>query len=168
MKYYDSGTWGLGFIFTLDGSVFQKSCACAMPCAMLALALHSFIQYGNAEALTVLTDLDDTTRSIVAGYTGMLGFLIVFRSQQAYSRWWEAGTLLQQLRGQWFCAYSSAISFCSVDSSRSKEVSTFQGELVRLMSLLFALSLRRVTTMTELEFSVIEVSCLDPAALRHL
>eukprot|EP00928_Gymnodinium_smaydae_P005815 TRINITY_DN11999_c0_g3_i1.p1 TRINITY_DN11999_c0_g3~~TRINITY_DN11999_c0_g3_i1.p1 ORF type:complete len:507 (-),score=49.95 TRINITY_DN11999_c0_g3_i1:29-1462(-) len=167
MKYYDYGTWGLGFIFTLDGSIFQKSFACAVPCSMLAFGLHWLLHRAH-QSITVFTDLDDTTRSIIAGYTGMLGFLIVFRSQQAYSRWWEAATLLQQLRGQWFTAYSSAVSFCSDEVAKSKEVKAFQGELVRLMSLLHALSLGRVSTMSELEFHVIDLSSLDPEALIHL
>eukprot|EP00928_Gymnodinium_smaydae_P005814 TRINITY_DN11999_c0_g2_i2.p1 TRINITY_DN11999_c0_g2~~TRINITY_DN11999_c0_g2_i2.p1 ORF type:complete len:485 (+),score=41.34 TRINITY_DN11999_c0_g2_i2:100-1554(+) len=166
MKYYDYGTWGLGFIWTLDGSVFQKSFACAFPCAMLAVGLHTW--FGFTSVPSLMADLDSTTTSIMAGYTAVLGFLIVFRSQQAYSRWWEAGTLLQQLRGQWFIAYSSVIAFCSDDERTKNQVKIFHGEFVRLMSLLFALSLQRVTTMAELEFDVIDLSSLEHEALEHL
>eukprot|EP00928_Gymnodinium_smaydae_P015107 TRINITY_DN15537_c0_g1_i1.p1 TRINITY_DN15537_c0_g1~~TRINITY_DN15537_c0_g1_i1.p1 ORF type:complete len:491 (-),score=29.99 TRINITY_DN15537_c0_g1_i1:225-1697(-) len=166
MKYYDFGTWGVNFIFTLDGSVFQRSFTCSFPCALLAVTLNILVS--NTDVLGFLPAFDDTTRTIMAGYTSILGFLIVFRSQQAYSRWWEAGTLLQQLRGQWFIAYSSSLAFCSDDPSKMSQVKVFQGQLVRLMSLLFALSLQRVTTMAELEFQVIDMHCLEQESIEHL
>eukprot|EP00928_Gymnodinium_smaydae_P005817 TRINITY_DN11999_c1_g2_i1.p1 TRINITY_DN11999_c1_g2~~TRINITY_DN11999_c1_g2_i1.p1 ORF type:complete len:477 (+),score=61.45 TRINITY_DN11999_c1_g2_i1:118-1548(+) len=166
MKYYNFGEWGFACLFTLDGSVFQKSFTCAFPCTVLAVCLNILIN--NIEGLSIITDLDGTATSIISGYTTILGFLIVFRSQQAYSRWWEAGMLLQQLRGQWFVAYSSAMAFCTDDEELKNQVKTFKGELVRLMSLLFSLSLQRVTTMSESEFDVFDLSGLDHEALLHL
>ena len=41
-------------------------------------------------------------RNVLAGFTTILGFLIALRAQRGYDRWWEGGTLLQQLRGEWF------------------------------------------------------------------
>eukprot|EP00928_Gymnodinium_smaydae_P005818 TRINITY_DN11999_c1_g2_i2.p1 TRINITY_DN11999_c1_g2~~TRINITY_DN11999_c1_g2_i2.p1 ORF type:complete len:389 (+),score=59.53 TRINITY_DN11999_c1_g2_i2:267-1433(+) len=76
--------------------------------------------------------------------------------------------LLQQLRGQWFVAYSSAMAFCTDDKDMKNDVKNFKGELVRLMSLLFSLSLQRVTTMSDLDFHVFDLSCLEHEALVHL
>lgn len=37
--------------------------------------------------------------------------LVVFRTGQAYNRFWDGSTLTHQMRGDWFDAASSIISF---------------------------------------------------------
>eukprot|EP00928_Gymnodinium_smaydae_P004135 TRINITY_DN11437_c0_g2_i1.p1 TRINITY_DN11437_c0_g2~~TRINITY_DN11437_c0_g2_i1.p1 ORF type:complete len:524 (+),score=72.37 TRINITY_DN11437_c0_g2_i1:62-1633(+) len=166
MIAYDSGQWGLAFIWQLHGSVFPKGMAWALPCAALAVGLQLWLSE-NDEMRGAL-GVDDSTRSIIAGYTSVLGFLIVFRSQQAYSRWWEAGTLLQQLRGEWFNAYSNILAFCSSDADKQENRKLFEAQMVRLMSLLYCTALQHVTTMTDESFEVIGQECFAEESMTFL
>jgi len=95
--------------------------------------------------------------SFLGMFTSVLGFLVVFRSQQAYSRWWEGGTLLQELRGEWFNAYSSLLAFCNPDPAKEQDVLVFQHRLVRLVSLLYASALEQVTTMESADFELLDL-----------
>ena len=96
---YDEEKWGVLFAFSLKGSAFPRACIWALPCGILSALLNIALMSNQVEffrqpAMAMSGDL-------FRGFTFVLGFLIVFRSQVAYSRWWEGGTLLQQLRGEW-------------------------------------------------------------------
>mmetsp|Transcript_69749 Transcript_69749/g.167449 ORF Transcript_69749/g.167449 Transcript_69749/m.167449 type:complete len:630 (+) Transcript_69749:67-1956(+) len=167
MIQYNTRTWGLSSIFTLRGSVFPKATAWALPAAIMCAIFNytlrnawttEFQQVGEASfALTLLSS-----------YNGVLGFLVVFRSQLAYARWWEGGTLLQQLRGEWFNAYSSLIAFCTVQEDKREQVESFQQLLVRLMSLLYGFALQQVSTMEQKDFEVFDLDGLDVEHLTFL
>jgi len=111
----------------------------AFPNAVLAFVFADAMQ-PNAD-----TEQEQFAFSIWAGFSSVLGFLLFFRSNVAYSRWWEGGTLLQQVRGEWFNAYSSLIAFCSPDPKVQDKVDEFQHLLGRLMSLLFCAALQQVS-----------------------
>merc|ERR1712226_1841256 len=91
----------------------------------------------------------------MGGFTSVLFFVLSFRSNVAYNRWWEGGTLLQQTRGEWFNAYSSLIAFTSPDPSREAEVEAYHHLLARLMSLLFCSALQQVSPDRERPFEVL-------------
>jgi predicted membrane chloride channel (bestrophin family) len=94
---------------------------------------------------TYLRDSITISVDLYRGFIFVLGFLIVFRSQVAYSRWWEGGTLVQQLRGEWFNAFSSLLAFSSSAPEMKDEVLKFQHRLARLMSLLYANALEQLS-----------------------
>jgi len=98
-------------------------------------------------------------------FNAILGFLVIFRSQQAYSRYWEGLTLLQQVRGQWFNATSSLVAFCTMKPDLQDRVNQFRLLQVRLTSMLYCAGLRTVATMKDDDFEVIEVAGLDEMAL---
>eukprot|EP00448_Togula_jolla_P025611 CAMPEP_0170653190 /NCGR_PEP_ID=MMETSP0224-20130122/47280_1 /TAXON_ID=285029 /ORGANISM="Togula jolla, Strain CCCM 725" /LENGTH=335 /DNA_ID=CAMNT_0010985055 /DNA_START=152 /DNA_END=1157 /DNA_ORIENTATION=+ len=75
----------------------------------------------------------------------VLGFMIVFRSNQAYSRYWEGAGLVMQVKGEWFNAASSLFAFCSSDPTRASEVDDFQHGIVRLMSMLYCSALEQIS-----------------------
>jgi putative membrane protein len=158
MIIYDPGKWGLIFALSLRGSVFPKAFAFAAPCSVLSLTLHFMFHYW-VPGIGARIGADDVATSVLSGFTFVLGFLVVFRSQQAYSRWWEGGTLLQQLRGEWFNAYSSLLAFCntSKDPEVQFRVRKFQHQLVRLISLLYGSALQQVAQLKENVFELIEV-----------
>merc|ERR1740138_1615055 len=77
-----------------------------------------------------------------SGYTFVLGFLVVFRNNQAYSRFWEGATLINQVRGEWFNAISCLIAFCNKEHDEPGRLQRFQNLLVRLGSLMYCSALQ--------------------------
>merc|ERR1712232_1473391 len=106
--------------------------------------------------------------NLFRGFTFVLGFLIAFRSQKAYSRWWEGGTLLQQLRGEWFNAFSSLLAFSNTAPHMADEVAKFQHHLVRLLSLLYANALKQVATKPTISFELIDLHGFDVESLEFM
>jgi len=172
MKPYSTGTWGIAFIFRISGSVFPKSIVWALPDALLAVAVSLLYRVGDESARPLWLDLseEDVSRcvSLMGGYYGVMGFILVFRSQLAYSRWWEGGALLQQLRGEWFNAYSSLLAFCSHSEEDRKDVEAFQHLLMRLMSILYCSALEQVADLKDKYFEIFDIDGVDTESLRFL
>jgi len=110
----------------------------------------------------------DVGASVLAGFTFILGFLVVFRSQQAFARWWEGGTLLQQLRGEWFNAYSSLMAFCNSAPDKQQDVLEFQHRLARLVSLLYCAAIQQVSTMKNKNYELIDIKDFNHDSLQFL
>jgi len=138
----------------------------ACPCSVLSMVLHrlfrAFPDYLNQ------VGAGDVGASVLAGFTFILGFLVVFRSQQAYARWWEGGTLLQQLRGEWFNAYSNLMAFCNSAPEKQQDVLEFQHRLVRLMSLLYCAAIQQVSTMKKQNYELIDIKDFNHDSLQFL
>jgi len=164
MIYYTNGRWGISALFQLDGSVFPKAATVSLPCAIIAFFLIYFRD----------KDGDDEQQLagagvIWAGYNMLVGFLIVFRTNQAYSRFWEGTTLLHQVRGEWFNATSSVFAFCSNKPEKSEQVNEFQQIMVRLVSLLFCSAAHQVSSFEKHDdFEVLDIYGIDPTSLKHL
>merc|ERR1719424_1176708 len=149
----------------MQGSVFPKAMVWAVPCTAMAMYFHWLLEDNEiSEALGV----GDAAASAWGGFTFILGFLIVYRSQKAYDRWWEGGTLLQQLRGEWFNAYSCLVAFCNTAPEKKGEVIQFQQQLVRMFSLLYGCALTQVSVMEENTFELVGLEGLDVESVRFL
>merc|ERR1712232_6821 len=160
---YDEGKWGILFAFSCKGSAFPRACVWAGPCAIFSAVLNHFLQNSDHLKGTV-----EVSANLFRGFLFVLGFLIVFRSQKAYARWWEGGTLLQQLRGEWFNAFSSLLAFCNQDPKKQYEVEKFSHQLARLMSLLYVNALKQVSTMKETPFELIDLGGFDMESLSFM
>jgi len=171
---YDTGKWGISFIFKIRGSVFPKTLTWAVPNALVAFMVkYAMVNYwGDYDGDTVLQRGDYTSSGFTAlwsGYTFILGFLLVFRTQIAYSRFWEGCTALQQVKGSWVNAVSNLISFCSILPEKADEVNAFQHLLVRLMSLLFNAALQEIAPdLTDDLFETLGVDGIDTKDLDFL
>jgi len=165
MIQYDPGKWSVVFACSLNGSVFPKAFVWAFPCSVLSVALHTFL--ANNENFQEI-GAGDVGASVLSGFTFILGFLVVFRSQQAYSRWWEGGTLLQQLRGEWFNAYSSLMAFCNMAPEKQDDVLAFQHRLARLCSLLYCTAIQQVSTMEVKNYEIIDIQDFDAESMKYL
>lgn len=165
MILYDPGSLSLGFILRVTGSCLPKACLLAAPSAGLA-AITNWVYYQHWQS----TDFDADTKmsSIWSGFTFVLGFLVVFRTQQAYSRYWEGASLLKQLRSQWFNAISSLIAYCSPDRSKHREVEVFQHLLVRLASILHSTALQNIAAVDDNHFQMIDKTGIDEETLKYL
>eukprot|EP00929_Paragymnodinium_shiwhaense_P001424 TRINITY_DN101660_c0_g1_i1.p1 TRINITY_DN101660_c0_g1~~TRINITY_DN101660_c0_g1_i1.p1 ORF type:complete len:562 (-),score=105.22 TRINITY_DN101660_c0_g1_i1:91-1776(-) len=168
MIYYDPGDWSIAFACSLRGSVFPKATAIAFPAAIVAVALHLAFEYPFAENVRIALTAGQPAANVMDGFSFILGFLVVFRSQQAYSRWWEGGTLLQQLRGEWFNSYSCLLAFCNSDDAKMAEVEKFQHLTVRLYSLLYGCALQHVSSLLDADFEILDFECFDTDSIMFL
>lgn len=163
---YEVGRWGVGFLFSLRGSVFPKAICLAVPNAIIAFILHWALRMNDlaAESNFSLAGVG----SIWGAFTTVLGFLIVFRNNQAYTRFWGGSGEVYQAMGQWVHAAGDVISFCSHDPGKYEEVRRFQHLFVRLMSLLFCAALQRAGELDDDRFDVIEYASLDKESLGYI
>lgn len=159
MIRYKLDKFQLRFLWQIQGSVFPKACVVALPCAISALFLKVF-----AIAESNLT----SAPSGYVGFTFVVGFLLVFRSSQAYSRVWEGSTLVHQMRAEWLDACSQIFSFNGIATMPEKEVEYFQQLLIRLFSLLHASALEKIADMEDEDYEVIDVGGLDHDSIVYL
>jgi len=145
MITYAPGKWQVMFICRLNGSVLPRACAFALPAALCACVLHSFNVRKHDEAINV----SNVVTTFYGAYTSVLGFLVVFRSQSAYTRYWEGASLLQRTRGQWFNATSSLVAFCSSDPDKKTKVKEFQHLVVRLVSIMHCTALQQISDIPD-------------------
>mmetsp|Transcript_24608 Transcript_24608/g.56792 ORF Transcript_24608/g.56792 Transcript_24608/m.56792 type:complete len:440 (+) Transcript_24608:76-1395(+) len=120
----------------MKGSVLPKAIACAMPSAFLAWVCVHYRNTGLFEEVFGRTILSNN-----AAYTGFMtamSFLFVFRTSQAYSRFWEGMTLGQNIFAQLLNFSSCAIAFTRFSEASVQQTMNFQHRLVRLISLLHA------------------------------
>lgn len=113
---YNHGKMGIRNLFHIKGSVLQKTLVWSLPASLLAAVLHKFVFEHNPDDGT--KNVSNVVSSINGSFTYVLGFLVVFRTQQAYSRYWEGVSLIQQTRGQWFNATASLVAFCTENQEK--------------------------------------------------
>jgi len=162
MIVYEPGLTGLRPICGCRGSVFHKAFMITLPCLAFTSALHVMLRTRSGEQLR--EDIADTAH-IWSGYTSVLGFVIVFRNNQAYLRFWEGVTLINQCRGQWFNAASAIISFCSSDVENAESVAHLQHKLVRLFSILYCSALQQVCALEDDSLEIFNISTMDEECL---
>lgn len=166
MMHYDAGPYQCLIcpFLSLEGSVIPKALLWSVPSALISALIRTYL-YGelgliSGQNLTKPEEYNSIS-GLWAGYTFMVMFLLTFRTQKAYSRWWEGGTLLQQARGEWINAFSSVISFCSKDANKYAEVSTLKQTLATLTSTLYATSLQMIA-QSDMELEVLNLTKLTP------
>jgi len=156
---YNPGKWQVSFVLSCRGSAFPKALCWAIPSAAFSYCLHHLMERNLTMSV-----------SQMASFNFILGFLVVFRTQHAYSRYWEGATIIQKVRGEWFNAISSCIAFCSSDPdpAMQEEVIAFQHLLIRLASLLFCCSLQQISVLEDEAFDVINLDGISEDSLQYL
>eukprot|EP00931_Biecheleriopsis_adriatica_P079516 TRINITY_DN52927_c0_g1_i1.p1 TRINITY_DN52927_c0_g1~~TRINITY_DN52927_c0_g1_i1.p1 ORF type:complete len:638 (+),score=108.64 TRINITY_DN52927_c0_g1_i1:73-1986(+) len=176
MIEYENSSWLLCLVFKLEGSVLPKTCIFAITNAILAATFHYVFHYASETSFTAI-DQDgenifmsqmEGAMEIWGGYTSILGFLVVFRNNQAYSRFWEGATLVNQVRGEWFNAVSALIAFCSRAPEQQSHVEDFQNLLVRLSSVLYCSALQQICELPDDALEVLDLTCIDSDSLLFL
>lgn len=166
MRVYESGRWGFSLVWGIHASVFPRAFALALPNAVITFLFAWFLD----ESDTWGRDEDSTKNAvaILGGFTSVLFFVLYLRSNIAYDRWWEGGTLLQKTRGEWFNAYSSLIAFSTTDQAKEETVEEYQHLLARLMSLLFCCGLQQVSPNKDRCFEIIDTEGIEPKSMQFL
>eukprot|EP00929_Paragymnodinium_shiwhaense_P013289 TRINITY_DN121154_c0_g1_i1.p1 TRINITY_DN121154_c0_g1~~TRINITY_DN121154_c0_g1_i1.p1 ORF type:complete len:538 (-),score=47.60 TRINITY_DN121154_c0_g1_i1:192-1805(-) len=168
MIEYDPGTWGVGFILSLHGSVFPRALAWALPAAVVAAAYAEMFrrQWGLPEDYP---DIGGTSFTIVwGGFTFIVGFLLVFRTQIAFARFWEGAKILWDVKAVWLNAVSNLISFTTQEPMRKHDADAFQHLLVRLMSLMMGSSLEAIATLDKDYWTSLGVDGIDEEHMEYL
>ena len=123
MIHYDHGSWGICFLWQVKGSTLPKGLVWALPWS----AISGGLCYLRAEAGVGIERIDAGTLLGAYGFfISLLAFMVAFRNNQGWSRYWEGATLLQQTRGEWFNAISSCFAFCSPQPEHKEKVVQFQ------------------------------------------
>eukprot|EP00929_Paragymnodinium_shiwhaense_P063304 TRINITY_DN31635_c0_g3_i1.p1 TRINITY_DN31635_c0_g3~~TRINITY_DN31635_c0_g3_i1.p1 ORF type:complete len:545 (+),score=61.72 TRINITY_DN31635_c0_g3_i1:139-1773(+) len=164
---YRAGVWGFHVAFGWNGSLAPRALCMAIPNALLTL-LCCYI-FETAEDPAYREDKTaDHSNMVIASFTSVMIFILYNRSNTAYDRWWEGGTLLQKTRGEWFNAYSSIMAFTSTKPEMQHQVDAYVHLLARLMSLLMCCGLQQVSPNRDRPFEIIDLEGIEPASMEFL
>lgn len=158
---------GTSDYFRWKGSVAPKALRWAIPCSLLSVLCHYLIRSSQAVDQLLMPPSSSETAAWTM-FTYVLGFLLVFRAQLAYSRYWEGLTLLERTCGVWLNGCSNLIAFCSLEKAKQQQVDDFQYLLSRYMSLLMSYSMRDVSRLSPDYFPVLSMDGVDPDTLEYL
>lgn len=150
------------------GSVVPKALLFALPSVAVAVLLR-FINDEVPEAEWSSETIQNG--QLWTALTATLSFLINFRSNKAYQRFWDGTTLLHQMWGEWFDSTSCLIAFTSNAMKTDPEgVSDFRHTLIRLMSLCHSSALDEIGQKTDDEegYKMLDPAGLDQASLVYL
>jgi len=161
---------GISFVFALKGSVLPRAFVWALAGGILGVIVHSTfkLEPADADALVGTEKDEDLYANIRQVFATILSFLVVFKAQMAYQRYWEGATLLRQAQGNWLDATGNALAFCSRSKEMTAEVQRFQSLLVKLMSLLYCASLQELSGRESLAFETVDLTGLDLEGLSLL
>jgi len=177
IEYSAQGTWIIRKLFVMNGSVFPSAFTVAFPCALVAMINKVLIDAGYLKFMSAEDSILSETQAW-SGFSFLVGFLIVFRTSQAYNRFWDGCTATHQMRAEWFDGCSALVAFSeySKDTSDGDKLWEFRGILVRLFSMLHAVALAELEVINAgpegledvaaFKFNVLDPGGLDQQTLR--
>lgn len=168
MIRYNAGRLGINHIFQVQGSVIPKAGFVAMVAGILTSSLSIVINVAGDDMRSYFTLDSDSGYKVYGVFSGFIGFLICFRSNQAYNRFTEGAELLKIATKEWLDACTQLVSFTHLSTKPKEEVSRFQHLIVRLFSMMICAALQSVCDMEDEEFDIIDASILDENSLRLL
>mmetsp|Transcript_50989 Transcript_50989/g.110634 ORF Transcript_50989/g.110634 Transcript_50989/m.110634 type:complete len:501 (+) Transcript_50989:88-1590(+) len=152
------------FLCVVTGSAIPKACAWAFPFALLSVLVRALDPFDQSSEKP-FAPVESMAWNVVCG---AMSFLLVFRTGQSYNRFVEGGKCLMKARGQWFQSISSIFAFCTTDSSKLAERDQWQELIGRLMSMLYASALHKVSTVKNGDFSILDPGSFDEEALNYV
>jgi len=159
--YRNRGHRSLWHIIQREGSVFPSAFKVALPIATVSCLLeflqqHDLIKFSTEAHGTIVNE-----SAVWGGFTFLVGFLIVFRTNIAYSRFWDGVTSTHKMRAEWFDACASIVAFTKFSEADASAVEDFQNSLVRLFSVLHAVALAEIEDSNSDEVKDIRAFSLD-------
>jgi len=163
MISYDPGDWGIGFIWSLKGSVFGRSIWLAIPNGLMAAMLSVYLaRYEQPWLVT------DGVKAVWGSFTFVLGFLLVFRNGQAYSRFRQGAKLMNKMTACWLEAATSFVVFCSDEEGKQDKVEHFLQLMIRLFSMLHCSAIQEVADLEDDSQDILSPDGIDPASMEYL
>jgi len=168
MTQYELGTFNLGLICRLHGSTILKALLFAAPSACLA-SLMVRLRIEDPELLVRTLGISEHLQETQwwLSLNVILGLALSFRTMQALGRFWQANSLVHQMRMEWFNAASNLVSFTKA-SDLDADVRDFLFVLVRLVSLLHGLALNQLQKGSHDKFLILGLDGLDEQSLVYL
>eukprot|EP00928_Gymnodinium_smaydae_P031463 TRINITY_DN2307_c0_g1_i2.p1 TRINITY_DN2307_c0_g1~~TRINITY_DN2307_c0_g1_i2.p1 ORF type:complete len:483 (-),score=47.13 TRINITY_DN2307_c0_g1_i2:130-1578(-) len=141
----------------IGGSVLPS----ALPFAFISAAIGVGFYY-----LKFVVPLEEVPNAAASGFSFLVSFLLVFRTQQSYNRFWTGLTLMRGVKGQWLNGSSNLIAFCSSQPEKAQEVEKFQHLLVRLVSMMYCAALQQVCDKKgDMQFQHLDNASVDQSYL---
>lgn len=154
------GPFAASLLGKCHGSVLPKALFFTLPSIGLTILLRFF----NDDVADAEWSPETIQNSqLWTALTATLIFLLTFRSNKAYARFWDGTTLLHQMWGEWFDSTSCLVAFTTVSmKTEPKAVNDFRHTLIRLMSLCHCSALDEIGQRSDDEDGYV---MLDPAGL---
>eukprot|EP00928_Gymnodinium_smaydae_P007565 TRINITY_DN12711_c0_g1_i1.p1 TRINITY_DN12711_c0_g1~~TRINITY_DN12711_c0_g1_i1.p1 ORF type:complete len:470 (+),score=63.29 TRINITY_DN12711_c0_g1_i1:70-1479(+) len=159
---YDAGSLQLGAICRFKGSVLPKAFMVAFVPAVFAIGLGTLVQHTGMDYQPILN------AATYSSFTFVLGFLLVFRNQTAYARYWEGTSHIQVLRGSWINAFSTLLAFSNASKKETEEIAQFQLKAMRLFSALHACALDFMYGRTDGVSNILGIDQFENGALEFM
>jgi len=148
------------------GSVLPRAVKYAIP-SVLMTAFLKILEVTDVIELEVEDVIKNGTA--FSGFSFVLGFALVFRTSQAYSRFWAAATSMQSMRAEWFEACSMCMVFSRITKTMTRaQAVKFEHTLARLFSLLHAMALETLGSVANENFPVLDITAFPKEHLLAL
>lgn len=106
--------------------------------------------------------------AVYSGFSFTLGFILVFRTSQAYNRFQVSATSVYRMRSQWSEAVAGLVTFAEMSKFDREQITKFQQRVVRLFSMLHATALAAVAKLEDERFEVMDVQAFDTRDLEFV
>lgn len=151
----------------------------SVPCAAIAASLKYYQNHSDWEIEAQAVAKVLLNNGAYSAIVFLLGFLMSFRVNSAYQRYWNGCDLVNTIAGDMFNGASSIVSYCNCNKKTEQENREYQHLLIRLVSLLNALlfaelqqncdrTSHRDSGANAYEFELIDVNGLDDQVLESL
>lgn len=147
--------------------MFPRAALVAIIPTIAAVLIRSFSGHLPNDIQDELLGLEKM-RTIYQSLTWVLGFVLVFRTQIAYSRYWDGANHLMKMTTEWCDACMQVLCFSDISDHAAEQVQSFQNAVVRLFSLLHGLALQEIAVMEDESFECLDLTGIDPALLEGL
>lgn len=147
----------------------------AFPSGVIACVLKLLMNSGNLELLAT-EDAVMHNSAAWSGFNVVVGFLVIFRTSQSYSRYVDGLKAVFRMRTEWFDACAALLAFCKFSKASDEAIWTFQHTVIRLFSMLHALALGEiedcnsedVDDVAAFKFEIIDAEGIDFESLSNV
>lgn len=152
MIVYDSKSWRSMLIW--KGSVLPRATFYALLFSLAAAVL----KYVDLHHFQLIVPGAVLNNSLFGGFTMTLGFTLVFRTGQCYSRFCQCSVALSKMGAQLHEAASNLVAFSTIKEEKQETAEIFRQMILRLFSLLHACCLEAITEIGHEDFPVLDIS----------
>jgi len=152
--------------------VLRQALCMAVPCALLAVCLKAFSQIEVVQQNSFMRQFALfqvlNNSSAYSGFSLVLGFLVVFRTQMAYNRFWEGVSAAQRMSAEWFDSTSSILAFTKVCKADQSMRLKFERKFVKFLSLLHGVAVKSLRDLDDLKLGEGDLEGLCPESAHSL